>query len=327
MSLDAWPWRLGMEIPDGLSITERAELARWAEDRGFEDAWTAEITDPNAFVILTAAALRTSRIRLGTAIIPIGTRTAPALAAAAGSMCALAPGRFALGVGVSSRVIIEDWHGVPYDRPLERARETLVTLRAVLTGERTNMAGRQVRSHGFRLRHPPPAPPPILLAALNERMLELAGELADGVYLNFLPVEAVSQAIGAVRRGAERAGRAALPELILSIACCVSDKPESAREEFRRSLAFYLTAPAYQKALAWYGFAAEVEQARAAWARRDLAGVCRAISDRLLDGIGAFGSAAFCCERVAAFGKAGIGTLSITTITADPRGTLAAFVR
>jgi probable F420-dependent oxidoreductase len=316
-----------LELPELPTIRERAALARWAEERGFEDAWIAEVSDPNAFVVLTTAALATTRIRLGTAIIPIGTRTAPSLAAAAASLAELAPGRFALGVGVSTQVIMEQWHGVPYARPLARARETIALLRAVLAGQRTAMTGTQVRSQGFQLRHAPAQPPAIILAALNEKMLELAGEVADGVYLNFLPVEAVGRTLEAVRRGAHRAGRTTDPELLLSIPCCVTDDPAAARARFARGLAFYLTAPAYQSALAWYGFAEEVEQARAAWSCQDLRGVRAAISARLLDGIGAFGSREGCRERVAAFAEAGIGTLAITATDEDPRPTLEAFAR
>lgn len=321
------PHRLGIELPGDLPIRERAALARWAEERGFEDAWTPEISDPNAFVILTAAALATTRIRLGTAIIPLGTRTVPTLAAAAASLAELAPGRCALGVGVSSQVIVEQWHGVPYDRPLERARESILTLRAVLRGERTAASGAQVRSRGFRLRRPPATPPPILLAALNEKMLELAGEIGDGVYLNYVPVEAVGRVLEAVRRGARRGGRDALPEVLLSVPCCVTDDADSARARFGNDLAFYLTAPAYQKALAWYGFEPEVAAARAAWATRDLAGVRAAVSAALVDGIGAFGSKERCRERFAAFADAGISTLSITVASGDPHATLAAFAR
>lgn len=319
--------RLGMELPGDLPIRERAELAWWSEERGFEDVWTAEIADPNAFVILTAAALRTSRARLGTAVVALGTRTVPTLAAAAASLAELAPGRVALGVGVSSQVIVEEWHGQPYARPLERVRESIGTLRTILAGGRTAADGRQVRTRGFRLRRPPADPPPLLLGALNEKMLELGGEVADGVYLNFVPVEALGRVLGAVRRGAQRAGRAELPEICLAVPCAVTGDPEAARARYGQSFAFYLTAPAYQTALAWYGFEAEVAQARAAWATRDLAGVRAAVSARLLDGIGAFGSAEHCRERLAAFGAAGVGTLAVTPKGDDHRATLAAFAR
>lgn len=319
--------RLGFELTDVGSIRDRAELARWAEERGFDDAWAAEITDPDAFVILSAAALATSKIRLGTAIVPIGARTAPHLAASAASLSQLAPGRCALGIGVSSEVIVEHWNGVPYARPLQRARETIEVLGAVLRGERTDFAGEQIRTRGFKLRHPPETPPPILLAALGVKMLELAGELADGVYLNFVPTSAIPTVLDAVGRGAARAGRGAIPEVILSIPCTVTDDADAARADFAQRLAFYLTAPPYQRALEWYGFEEEVARAREAWATRDLDAVRGAISRRLIDGIGAFGSAEYCRDRIAQFAAVGVATVAISPTEPDLRATLQHFAR
>lgn len=319
--------RLGFEITDAGDIASRAELARWGEARGFDDAWTAEITDPDAFVVLTAAALATSRLRLGTGIVPLGVRSAPHLAAAAASLAEVSGGRFVLGIGVSSKVIVEDWNGVPYDRPVQRARESVEVLAQVLDGGRSDLAGEQVRTHGFKLRNPPAARPPILLAALGPTMLELAGEIADGVFLNFIPTEAVPAAVEAVRRGATRAGRTAPPEVVLGVPCAVTDDPDTARREFAHALGFYLTAPPYQRALERYGFEAEVAAARTAWAARDMDGVRAAISDRLVDGIGAFGPAELCRERVVEFSTAGVGSVSISPTQPDLRSTLAAFAR
>lgn len=319
--------RLGVEITDVGSVRDRAAVATWAEQRGFDDVWTAEITDPDAFVVLAAAALATSTIRLGTAVIPLGVRTATHLAAAAASVCDVAPGRFALGVGVSSETIVERWNGVPYDRPLQRARESVELVRAVLAGERTSFDGEQLRSHGFRLRRPPSSPPPVLLAALNVKMLELAGEVADGVYLNFIPVDAVPDALGAVRRGARRAARSELPEVVLAVPCQVTDDVDRAVSEFAGDLAFYLTAPPYQRALEWYGFADEVERARRAWESRDLAAVSDVVSPRMVHSIGAFGPAAHCREQIARFVDAGVTTVAISPVGENPMSTLDCFAR
>jgi probable F420-dependent oxidoreductase len=319
--------RLGFEITDVGSIRERAALARWAEQRGFRDAWTAEITDPDAFVVLAAAALETTSIRLGTAVIPLGVRTVPHLAAAASSVCELAPGRMALGVGVSSETIVQRWNGVRYERPLQRARESIAVLRAVLAGERTAFDGEQVTTSGFQLRHPPVEAPPVILAALNVKMLELAGELADGVYLNFIPTNAVGEALAAVGRGAARAGRAAGLESVVAIPCEVTNDPDAAIAAFAHDLAFYMTAPPYQRALEWYGYEQEVERARAAWAERDFTAVRDSVTPRLVHGIGAFGPAEHCRERVAEFFEAGLTTVAISPVGSDPRSTLECFAR
>jgi probable F420-dependent oxidoreductase len=319
--------RLGLELVGDLSLAEKLELCDWADEHGFDDAWLAEISDPDAFVALGVAGTRTSRIRLGTAIIPLGTRSIPVVAAAAATVADLAPERFALGIGVSSGVIVEQWSGMERGRPLGRARESIELLRALLSGERSRHQGTFVRSKGFRLRQPPESAPPIILAAMNVKMLELAGELADGVFLNFLPVDAVPTALEAVGRGAERAGRDTLPELVMQVPLEVTDDPDAARAGFAAGLAFYLSAPPYQTALTWYGLGDDVERAKEAWATGDIDRVRAGISTEMLDAIGAFGSAAHCRARLEAYWDAGIGTLGITPPAVDPKNTLQHFTR
>lgn len=317
--------RLGVELMGPLSLAEKVDLAAWAEEAGFDDAWLAEITDPDAFVTLGVAADRTETIRLGTAIVPLGTRSVPSTAAAAATVSQLAPARFALGVGVSSSVVIEQWNGMARGRPLGRARESIALLRTLLSGERSAQQGEFVSSRGFKLRHPPAEPPPIILAALNVKMLELAGEIADGVFLNFIPVEAIPKAVEAIGRGAELAGRDGLPELLLMLTTEVTDDAEAARRRFAADLAFYLSVPPYQKALEWYGLGEHVERAKADWATKDIERVRAGVDSELLDSIGAFGSAEHCRSRLQAYWDAGVDALGITAMSTDPRSTLKHF--
>jgi probable F420-dependent oxidoreductase len=316
--------RIGADIPMELDIHGEADFVAWAEEHGFDDAWIAEISDPDAFVALAAAAARTERIRLGTAIVQLGTRTVPLLAASAVSLAEYSRGRFALGVGASTKAIIEGWHGLTYDRPRERMAEALPLLRALMAGERSNLQGRQIRSRGFQLRHPPGQPPPVILAAMNERMLETAGEMADGVFLNCVPVDALPRVIEAVNRGAERSGREDSVELLIAVPCDVTDDVEAARARWADGFAFYLTAPPYRSALAWYGLEEEVAVAEKAWESRDFQKVRQSVSRRLIDELTMFGTAEQCRERIAAYGAAGVTTVSITPNSVDPRDTLLA---
>lgn len=316
--------RIGADIPMDLDIHGQAEFVEWAEDHGFDDVWIAEISDPDAFVALSAAAARTRQIRLGTAIVQLGTRTVPLLAASATSLGELCGGRFALGVGASTRAIIDGWHGLSYDRPRERMSEALPLLRALLAGERSDFQGRQIRSKGFQLRHPPAEPPRLILAAMNERMLETAGELADGAFLNCVPVSALPRVIEAVSRGMERSGRSDLVELLIAVPCDVTEAVEQARSRWADDFAFYLTAPPYRSALAWYGLEEEVAIAEKAWQTRDFQKVRESVSPRLIEELTVFGTAEQCRERIAAYGAAGVTTVSITSNSEDPRDTLMA---
>jgi len=314
--------RIGADIPMEWDIQGMATFVAWAEEHGFDDVWIAEISDPDALVALSAAAAVTSRIRLGTAILQLGTRTVPLLAAGASSLTELSGGRFVLGLGASTPVILEGWHGLSYGRPRERMREALPLLRSLLAGERSNVQGRQIQSKGFRLRHPPAQPPKIILAAMNERMLETAGEMADGVFLNCVPVDALPRVMEVVNRGVERSRREDPFEFLIAISCDVTDNVEGARAQFANDFAFYLTAPAYRSALAWYGLEEEVAIAEKAWETRDFQKVREAVSPRLIDELTVFGTAEQCRERFAAYGAAGVTTVSIACTSEDPRDTL-----
>ena len=287
--------------------------ARWGEQAGFDAAYVAEITDPDAFVTCAMAVGATSRMRLGTCIIQIGPRTAPMLASGAAAVESLGPGRFALGIGVSSEAIITGWHGLDFARPLERARETVVAVRKLLAGERSNEAGGQVRSKGFRLAFPPPEPPPIHLAALNPTMLALAGEVADGVWLNYVPVDRVATVVGIVRDAAEAAGRPE-PEVLHSILCDVSDDPARSRAELRDLLTFYVSSPNYRAAFVWHGFEQEMVDAADAFARRDREGVAKAITDELIDSISLIGTEGEVRDQMQRFIDGGVTSPSVCAL-------------
>jgi alkanesulfonate monooxygenase SsuD/methylene tetrahydromethanopterin reductase-like flavin-dependent oxidoreductase (luciferase family) len=166
-----------------------------------------------------------------------------------------------------------------------------------------------------------------MLAALNRRMLETAGELADGVLLNYVPRQAIPKVVDAIRRGAERSGRDGVPEIVLVIECEVTDHEQAARSRFARDFAGYLTAPVYRKALRWYGYDDEVERAEAAWQRHDLDGVGAAISDRMIDGLAVIGSAESCRQRVATMAASGVGTVVLYVTHDNLHSTLTHFAR
>ena len=305
--------RMGLELNDWLPMGERIELARWAEDHGFTDAYVAEITDPDAFVTCALAVSATARIRLGTCIVQIGPRTAPMLASGAAAVDAAGPGRFALGIGVSSAAIVSGWHGLTFDHLLTRARETVETIRTVLSGERTDIAGGQVQSKGFRLAFPPPTPPPIHLAALNSGMLRLAGEVADGVWLNFVPVQCIDRVVATIREGAELSGRPP-PEILLSILCDLTDDTATSLAQVRDILAFYVSSPNYRAAFASYGFEQEMADAAAAFERRDRAGVLAAVTDELADSITLVGTEGQIRERLQRYIDAGVTSPSVCAL-------------
>src|SRR5205823_1292468 len=227
----------------------------------------------------------------------------------AGSCAQLMPGRpFVLGLGVSSETIVDAWGGVPYRRPLTRMRETVAVLRRMLAGERVTVEGKTVRSRGFRLVSPPPAPVPVYVGALMPPMHELAGEIADGVILNFMPVDAVPRMLAHVRAGAARAGRdPATLEVVARFQTVVTDDAPAARDAIRQMMGPYFATSVYNRFIAWCGFPEEARAIDTAWRTKDRARNVAAVTDEMVDRLAIIGSAEHCRARLAGFAAADLG--------------------
>jgi alkanesulfonate monooxygenase SsuD/methylene tetrahydromethanopterin reductase-like flavin-dependent oxidoreductase (luciferase family) len=206
-------------------------------------------------------------------------------------------GRFVLGLGSSSNVIVERWNGVPFRKPLSKMREALEMLRPVLAGERG--------PGGFRLEQPPATPPPLVVAALRGKMLALAAELADGAFTNFLPLSGapqVAQAFGAPDK-----------ELVCRF-FCVPQPAEEALPLARRMFAAYATVPVYTEFFRWLGWAERIDPMAQAWRDGDRARALELVPDELVREIFVFGSREEQHERLAAFADAGITTFVLSAI-------------
>jgi probable F420-dependent oxidoreductase len=297
-----------LPVPPDLAMCRR--VAARAEELGYESLWIADTgAGPDAFVVGAVAAGATARVRIGTAVIPIYTRAPAVLAAGAGSLAQLAPGRVVLGLGVSSPTIVEAWGGVPFRRPLARMRETVAVLRQMLAGERTTFEGRTVRTRGFRLVSQPPSPVPIHVAALMPPMLELAGEIADGVILNFFPVDALPRILAHVRAGAERAGRdPAAIEIVSRFQVVVTDDVAAGRSALRMMMGPYFATSVYNRFVAWCGFPEEAAAIDAGWRAKDRARNLAAVTDDMIDRLAVIGPPDHCRARLVEFTAAGVTT-------------------
>src|SRR5258706_948161 len=243
-------WSLSVPM-DGFALPELTEVAREAERLGYTDAWSFEVDGVDAFTPLTVIALAT-RMRIGTAIANVYTRGPATLASTAAGLADLAPGRFVLGIGAGSQPIVESWNGGTFSRPATRVRETAQFLRSALAGERVVFKGETFSVDGFRLTKVPKEPVPIHIAALREGMLKVAGEVGDGVILNWLSPDDVPRSVAVVREAAERAGRD--PEAIeVTARLFVNLDPPGPEAELvvRRHIAGYLNVPVYRAFQEW----------------------------------------------------------------------------
>lgn len=321
--------RLGVFLPWVPTVTpaEFVELAREVEARGYHTAWMGETTSADALALMTLVASHTERLHAATGIVPIQTRTPVILGLAAATIGHVAPGRFALGVGISSGIIVEQWHGLRLEPGTGQMREAVQVLRMVLAGERVNFDGRYYRLRNFRLTTPPPAPVPIVLGALGPRMLELAGELADGVLLNWIAPETVPDALRHLEAGARRAGRSLDGfEVAAFVRTCVTDAPGPVREALAREITGYAIVDAYARYFRASGFVPEVDAVTRAWQAGDRAGAVAAVSPRVLDALGAVGPAVACRARLDEFGRAGL-TMPVVVPFAPETGRREAVLR
>ena len=302
--------RLGLALPPSpaFSFAELSALAHEAEGLGYDALWVPELAGPDVFTTLAAYAAATSHVGLASGVIPIQTRTPPTLAMSFASLHALSAGRAIAGLGVSSTIIVEQWHGATYPPPLAAMRDCVAIMREIFTSGKCAYQGRVYHAKGFRLSFPVPAPPPkIFLAGLNPRMLRLAGAIADGVLLNYTPPGHIGAHLAEVRRGAEEAGRK--PQEVITacfIRCCVTADEPSAVRAFQRELGSYAFVPAYVQMFGRFGFGDEFAAFQRLWreGRRDEAP--GAFTEATVRAIAAIGPAERARAFIEEFRKAGL---------------------
>jgi len=301
--------QIGIAFTGGLNPGEIVECVKLAEDLGYESAWVAEGHGGDQFATLGACAVATRRIRLGTSISSVFVRSAPTIAMAAATVDDLSGGRFILGLGSSHRVQVEPEHGIPFTRPVQRLRETVDVVRALLRDGVVSHSGEVLRIERFDLWFTPRRREmPIYLAALFPPMLEIAGEMAQGVILTWSTLEAAARVAPHVAAGARRAGRRPDDVAITSLLpCAVAPTREKARERLRPSVATYAGFfPRYNRLMAESGFADEATAIKRAWDAGDRAAAIRLVPDDLVDAVAAVGTPAEVRARVEAYRAAGL---------------------
>lgn len=309
------PARLDLASP-GRTVAENVDLALLAEECGWGGVWLAETTGLDAVAGAAAVAARLASGRVGTAIVPMQTRGPMLLAMAAASIGPVAPGGFVLGLGTSTPLIIEDWHATPWgESPLALARECVDLTRRFLRGERVTTESGRWRYRRAQLGTRPPPRAPIYLAALNDKMLELAGEIADGVVLNFVTVADVRHARERVAAGAARAGRSLDDfEIVVFFRATVTGDYEQARARYQRELLTYIMAPVYQRMFASEGWDDACREVQRLWRARERQQALDAVPEALIRERTLIGEVDVVRERLAAYAAAGMDSAIATPV-------------
>jgi len=316
------PYAEGAMIPE-----EIVEFVERADDLGYHSVWAAEAWSFDAFQMLTSLIPHTSTIGLATGIANVYSRTPALLGQSIATLDMLSGGRAILGLGTSGPQVVEGWHGVPFDRPMQRQREAIEIVRTILRRERLVHDGEVYRlDMGLKLiNHPVRDSVPIVLASLGPKNVELTAEMADGwLPVLFSPDKAASVwdeplSAGRAKRSAELDDL----EIIPSVACSVTDDPVTVKGFAKLGMALYLGGMGsreknfYNKLFRRYGYVDEAKTVQDLYLDRKREEAVAAISDEMVDEVSAIGDAAYVKDRLAAYGEAGASVVNVSFLAFD----------
>ena len=296
---------LGCFVSVGRSLDQAVSRVRLAEELGYESVYVTHINGRESLTVLTHYAARSERVRVGTGVVPIYTRTPATMAQTAATIDEASGGRLVLGLGVSHRPVVEGWHGQTIDKPVSEMREYVAILRAILAGEEPP-AGAKWQT-GFQLGMPVRPDLPIYVAALSPKMLETAGEIADGVILWLCNPQYIRDVIvPQVTKGREKAGKTLEGfDVVAAVPSALTDDEADAYATMRKDLLPYFGLPFYRAMLERSGFEADIAAYDEAAGRGDGDAMQRAISEDFLRVLTAVGTAVNVREGVERYQEAG----------------------
>jgi alkanesulfonate monooxygenase SsuD/methylene tetrahydromethanopterin reductase-like flavin-dependent oxidoreductase (luciferase family) len=307
-------------LPAGLSV----EYSQRAEAAGFRSCWFPEITFADSFGPATAASQKTDRVRLGTGVVGVWSRSAVTMALQAATLHQLSGGRLLLGLGVQARGYVRGWHGQTYRKPIAAMRDFITILRAAFAGGVFSYEGEVFSVRDFHLDMELPQPPPkIYIAANGPRMSELAGEIGDGTVGWFQSLEYVRDVtMPALQRGAERAGRS-LDGFEATVGFpAVVTRDDSGLQLAKGQVMMYASAlgstPAYLESARAAGFAGEAEAIGERVRAGDLPGAVAQVSDEMAAAMVMAGSIERVRDRIQRYRE--IGLASVHLLPSPPGG-------
>jgi alkanesulfonate monooxygenase SsuD/methylene tetrahydromethanopterin reductase-like flavin-dependent oxidoreductase (luciferase family) len=295
---------VGTFISVGRSLETALQRVELAESHGYESVFNTHVAGRDSVTTLMAYASRSRRVRLGTGVMPIYSRTPVATAQSFATLDEFTGGRAVIGLGVSHRPTVTAWYGQELEKPLRDMREYVGVVRAILRGEDPPQ-GERFRSHFHFMAYEPRADIPIYVAGLSPRMLRLAGEIGDGVMLWLCNPSYIAEVVvPAITEGRERAGKGLEGfDVVAAVPAAVTGEPGEARARLRNELARYFSLPFYRAMLERSGYERDVKGF-------DDVGM-EAISDTFLEALAAIGTAEDAAASVRRYRDAGVTSPAI----------------
>jgi 5,10-methylenetetrahydromethanopterin reductase len=298
--------KVGYSLGPTLSMREVLACARMADQkRNVDSLWVPESWGRESFATLGALSQITKKVRLGTSIVSIYARTPATVSMAATTLDMLSDNRTIIGLGASTPAIVENWHGLNFNRPVRRMKEYIECLRLMINGEKVNYNGQFLKVNNFKILHQPQRREiPIFMGAVNKKMVSLASKLADGALLYLRPLEELKKTSAQLKQAA----RGKSFEIACSFICALSNKePEKARERAAKTLAFYVAVGKYySNFLSENGFNDEVEQIIEGYGKGGADTAAKFVSDKMLNSLVICGSSEECRKSLVRFVSTGI---------------------
>jgi len=306
--------RYGMTIPfDHVPLHAQREWIEELESLGYTDVWSAEAMGADGFTPLALTSVWAPSLRLGTAIIPAFTRGPACFAQSVASLADAAPGRFVLGIGTSSNVIVERWNDIPFEEPYKKTRDMVRFLRAALAGEKVTETYDTFSIKGFKLGIRPEQPVPILIAALREGMLKLAGREGDGAIINWLSADDVAKVAPIVRQFGPNADGTE-KEIVARIFVAPIEDRETVLMAGKFAIAAYLNVPVYAQFHDWLGRGDQLQGMWDHWKAGDRGAALEAIPDELVDQLIVSGTPDECRAHVQRYVDNGVTTPALAIL-------------
>ncbi|HXV87787.1 MAG TPA: LLM class flavin-dependent oxidoreductase [Nitrososphaeraceae archaeon] len=269
--------------------------------------WIPESWGREAFVMLGAIGAMTRRIKLGTSIVSMFSRSPATLAMAASTLDNISLNRTIIGIGASTPILAEDWHGIKFIHPLDRMREYVTCFKVISSGETINFDGNFFKLKNIKIMHPSQRKEiPVFLGAVNSGMIKLATEIADGIILYLSPLDELKRTIERIKSLTSRKPKSF--EICSVFITAISNKyPDLARERAAKTLAFYVAVGKYyNEFLSSHGFKNQVEQITTEYQNHGIENISKFVTDPMLDSLTIYGTTEDCIKSLKRFVSCGV---------------------
>ncbi|MCA1831861.1 MAG: LLM class flavin-dependent oxidoreductase [Actinomycetota bacterium] len=300
--------RLATFISGGKSLEQTLDRVRLAEQLGYEAVFDTHIAARDGLMLLAAYANATTRIKVGTGVLPAFPRHPVSLAGEAATLDEISSERLILGIGPSHRITMENWYGLPMEKPLTQMKEYVAILRDIFTKGAATFSGEFYRGSYAFMGYKARTDIPIYVSALAPNMLRWAGAAADGVILwGCLPSYIERVVTPTVRAGAEEAGRdPASVEIVAAIPTALTSNAAAGYDALRGDFFTYMMLPFYRRAIEGAGYGDEIKAFDEANGRGDMAAAKAAMSERMMSEFGAIGDEATIDKKYQQYRDAGV---------------------